>query len=134
MATQKNTVIALWEVGTLRELIYKPFEDSKELKKERDYIRKDLMNQLGDNGTVGRQYQSLIDDYINLWDIKNELIKDIRERGVAIHWDNGGGQTGVKKNDSIQELTRVNGQMLKILAELGLRGVDVAELDVDDSL
>ena len=84
-------------------------------------IKKDLVNQLEKNGVHGNHYLDLIDDYMSMWGIKNELIKDIRERGVQVEWNNGGGQAGVKKNDSIAELNKTNAQMLKILNDLDLK-------------
>jgi P27 family predicted phage terminase small subunit len=91
-------------------------------KKEiREGIKKDLLDQLERNGVFGKHYLNLIDDYISLWEIKEKLIKDIKKRGVSVEWDNGGGQSGYKKNDSIAELNKTNAQMLKILSELGLK-------------
>ncbi len=84
-------------------------------------IKKDLIDQLERNGIFGKHYLDLVNDYMSLWDIKNELIKDIKVRGVSIKWNNGGGQEGYKKNDSISELNKTNAQMLKILNELGLK-------------
>ena len=89
-------------------------------------IKNDLINQLERNGVFGRHYLDLINDYMALWDIKNKLIKDIRQRGVSVRWEtyNRDGeivQSGYKKNDSIAELNKTNGQMLKILNELGLK-------------
>ena len=84
-------------------------------------IKKDLIDQLERNGIFGKHYLDLVNDYMSLWDIKNELIKDIKVRGVSIKWNNGGGQGGYKKNDSISELNKTNAQMLKILNELGLK-------------
>ena len=84
-------------------------------------IKKDLVNQLERNGVYGHHYLDLIDDYMALWDIKNKLIRDIKDRGVVVRYQNGETQWGHKKNDSIAELNKTNGQMLKILAELGLK-------------
>lgn len=95
-------------------------------------IKKDLINQLERNGVYGSHYLDLINDYMAMWDIKNKLIKDIKVRGVSIEWNNGGGQKGVKKNDSISELNKTNAQMLKILNELGLKASDIIMVDDDD--
>lgn len=84
-------------------------------------IKKDLIDQLERNGTFGSYYVDLVNDYMALWDIKNKLIKDIRERGVSIYWNNGGGQSGHKKNESIGELNKTTAQMLRILSDLGLK-------------
>lgn len=83
-------------------------------------IKEDLLNQLKANETFGKHYEDLVNDYMALWDIKNRLIADIKEHGVSIEWNNGK-QTGKKKNDSIPELNKTSAQMLKILAELGLK-------------
>lgn len=97
----------------------------KDLKKERQLIKEDLLNQLKEKGLTQSFYKSLVDDYLSLWDIKNMLIENIKKEGVVITYNNGGGQTGRKKNDAVPELNKVNGQMLKILCDLGLRGADV---------
>lgn len=89
-------------------------------------LKNDLMKQLQQRGMDKQtQYVSLVEDYIELWNVKNRLIDDIRERGVTVGWNNGPSQFGKKKNESVTELTKVNNQMLKILAELGLRGADI---------
>lgn len=87
-----------------------------------EQIREDLLKQLESNGTFGKHYEDLIDDYMALWDIKNRLIQDIRKRGVSVLWNNGK-QEGMKKNDSIPELNKTSAQMLKILSELGLKPI-----------
>ena len=94
-------------------------------------IKESLLEQLRIKGATMDHYTSLVDDYIALWEIKENLIADIKERGVACVWNNGGGQSGVKKNDSVSELVRVNAQMLKILSDLGIRGADIKESDVN---
>lgn len=104
------------------------------MKTEKELIRQDLLKQLELKGATQLFYKSLVDDYMSLWDMKNKLIADIEDRGVAIAWNNGGGQTGVKKNDNMSELNKTNAQMLKILSELGLRGADIKVVDVDEKL
>lgn len=99
-------------------------------KELRDEIMQDLLKQLADNDIYGKHYEDLVSDYMEMWDIKNDLISDIKERGVAIPWSNGK-QEGIKKNDSISELNKTNAQMLKILSELGLKPVPQADDDDD---
>ena len=100
----------------------------------RELIKKDLLSQLKERGMTQSYYISLIDDYLYLWDVKNELVENIRENGVTITYNNGGGQSGEKKNDCVPELTKVNGQMLKLLNELGLRGADIKLPDKEFAL
>lgn len=95
-------------------------------KRLRRIIEKDLKDQLFEKGRNHSYYIDLIDDYMALWDVKNMLIADIQDRGVTVP-----GMRGEKKNDSVGELNKTNAQMLKILAELGLKAADI-ELIVDD--
>lgn len=97
-------------------------------------IKDDLLRQLDENGTYGNQYVDLIEDYMALWDLKNKLIKDIKKRGALIEWQNSEYQKGVRKNDAVVELPKVNKQMLMLLKELGLRAVDSKVDDTDEEL
>jgi len=107
----------------------------KELKQAQD-----LIDQLERQGIYGQHYLDLVNDYMALWDIKNKLIKDIKERGVSIRWEtyNRDGevvQSGYKKNESIAELNKTNAQMLKILSELGLKARPMdPDLDLDEEM
>lgn len=83
-------------------------------------IKQDLIDQLERNETVGEYYTDLVDDYMNMWVTKNLLIDDIQQRGPMVRYDNGGGQKGKKKNDSIELLLKVNKQMLEILSKIGI--------------
>ena len=98
------------------------FETLKYLESETyEEIKTDLLCQLAINGTSGKHYIDLINDYMDLWVTKSLLVDDIQERGVSITYDNGGGQTGVKKNDSIEQRIKVNVQMLKLLDSLDIK-------------
>lgn len=99
---------------------------------KRDKIRRELNNQLDNIGATQSHYKDLVLDYMALWDIKNELIHDIRSKGVSVMYKNGANQYGWKKNDSISELNKVNAQMLRILNDLSLKPVDLEEDDEDD--
>ena len=100
---------------------------------EKENIHNDLLDQLERNGVYGNHYIDLVNDYMALWDVKNKLIKDIKEKGVSVKYQNGENQFGYKKNDSVRELTTVNNQMLKLLDSLGLKAskIDIEE-DYDD--
>lgn len=98
---------------------------------KRKEIRKDLMNQLKRNRISTQYYIDLVEKYMDFWDIENDLIDDIRERGVVVTYDNGGGQKGIKKNDSIDQRIKVNAQMLKILDSLGIKPTE-SEADDDE--
>ena len=93
-----------------------------------DDIKADLLKQLEANGSYGKHYEDLINDYMELWNTKNKLFLDIKERGVSIEWSNGK-QFSIKKNDSIGEVNRTSAQMLKILDTLRLVPPKIQEDD-----
>lgn len=95
-------------------------------------IKQDLIDQLERRGVYGQQYLDLINDYMALWDVKTALIRDIKDRGVTVKYQNGEHQWGYRKNDSIAELTRTNAQMLRILMDLGLGATDIDAFGDDD--
>ncbi|OGO80076.1 MAG: hypothetical protein A2Y21_02170 [Clostridiales bacterium GWC2_40_7] len=84
-------------------------------------IRKDMLDQLERNGTIEKFYTNLVDDYMDMWVTKCLLVDDIQQRGINIKYENGGGQKGTKKNDSVEQRIKVNVQMLKLLSELGIK-------------
>ena len=95
-------------------------------------IKQDLLDQLERNGTTGNHYIDLVNDYIDLWSTKNLLIEDINERGVRTEYNNGGGQMGYKKNDSVDQLLKVNMQMLKLLDNLGIKPAQGGETEDEE--
>lgn len=94
--------------------------------KKKENIKKSLLKQLKSRGNVSDFYIDLVNDYISMWEIKNQLIEDIKVRGVSVPYQNGANQHGAKKNDSIRELTTINRQMLVILRDLGIKAQEEA--------
>lgn len=107
---------------------------AKKLKAAKLYkaIRQDLLDQLGRNGTTGRYYTDLVEDYMSMWVSKCLAVQDIQERGIIVDYNNGGGQVGKKKNDSVDIQIKVNAQMLKVLAELDIKPSQGDGADEDD--
>ncbi len=96
-------------------------------------IRQDLLDQLMRVKAVDNYYTDMVHDYIELYRTKKLLLKDIKARGVSVEYCNGGGQSGIKKNDSVDQLLKVNQQMIKILDYLGIKPPkDVPEDDDDE--
>ena len=89
-----------------------------------DTIKESLIEALKAKGLNGEYYKDLIDDYVALWHIKEALKANIEEKGVAVEWHNGSKQKGFKQNDSVPNLLKTNMQMLRILADLGLKGAE----------
>lgn len=106
-----------------------------QLKKEDEEfnrIKNNLLSQLKSKGAHEDAYIDLVNDYMSMWLIKNQLIMDITTRGVQVKTFNSQGQEVYKKNDSIVELPKYNSQMLKLLNDLGLSALELDGGDDDD--
>lgn len=93
---------------------------------KRRTVKKSIMDQL-----VGaHEYQrDMANDYMTLWDIKQELQKDILTRGAKVEKTDSRGTVQRVNNESIEQAIKINAQMLKIAGALG---IDVAAGDSDD--
>lgn len=99
----------------------------------RKAIKTELMEQLERNGTAGRYYTDLVDDYMELWDAKNLLAADIRKRGAVVDYISNNGTKNKRKNDSVGELVKVNDRMVKLLDALGIAPVPAGS-GLDDEM
>lgn len=77
------------------------------------------MDQLDRNGICGEQYTDLINDYMDMWVIKNKLLADGKKNPYT-EWKNSESSYGRKKNDAIDQAVKVNKQMMEILKFLGI--------------
>ncbi|KHD85675.1 hypothetical protein G4D61_11140 [Bacillus ginsengihumi] len=89
-------------------------------------VRTDLHNQLKQNKMTANHWYDLVEDYMALWDIKEDLIKSIKKYGAMVV-----GRYGPKKNDAVSELPKINKRMTEILSVLNIESV-VVEDDGDD--
>lgn len=98
--------------------------------------RKDILESLGEQlalkGAALSHYSDLLNDYMELWDTKNALTKDIKKRGVVYKDVSAAGHEMWKNNPSVKELVLVNRQMLSILKELKLTTDEAGGGDEDD--
>jgi phage terminase small subunit len=92
-------------------------QENEEIKQ----IKQDLLDQLLEQGKIGKHFESLVDDYINLEKLKRNIQKDINENGLRIKVMTGNGFKSEKPNESVQNILKVNGQQLKILQDLDLK-------------
>ncbi|HHV04781.1 MAG TPA: hypothetical protein GXX64_12915 [Bacteroidales bacterium] len=79
-------------------------------------------------------FVDLVRDYMSLWDVKNDLLKDIKERGVMYRDFSSVGIEMMKNNPSVRELVGINRQMLSILKDLDINTKTVALFDDDDEM
>ena len=109
--------------------------DPKAFKKTKKYkaVKENLVEQLEYRGADTPAFLDLVEDYMALWLTKEMLRIDIENTGIRVAYDNGGGQRGYKDNPSIERQIKVNGQMLKLLSELGITTNNVMSA-VEDEL
>lgn len=99
----------------------------------RKAIKADLLEQLERNCTTGQYYTNLVDDYMIMWDTKNQLAEDIENRGAVVDKVYSNGTITQENNRSTEQFLKVNAQMLKLLDSLGIKPAQVED-DTDDEL
>lgn len=104
-----------------------------EVKIRANSIKEDLLKQLEEKGIYEEHYRDMVNRYIKFYFVAIYLEEDIETRGVSLQWSNGGKQQGVKKNDSITEMTKVSAEMRSILTDLGLNK-PAPKVDDDDDI
>ena len=104
-----------------KELQEKEDARKKQIEEKAELIKEDLQNQLETQGKFGKYFDDLIDDYIFFVKLKEDLQYDIKIKGLRYDCMTGNGYTTEKTNESVQNLLKVNGQMLKILQDLDLK-------------
>lgn len=87
----------------------------------RKALLESLEVQLAEIGADVTHFRDLLSDYADLADVKNKLIRDIKQRGVVYTEVSQNGVETQKNNPSVRDLTAVNRQMLVILRELGIK-------------
>lgn len=99
----------------------------QQLKESSQYsaIKQSLEQQLSSNNEAISSYiQDMVEHYMMLWVTSRALEDDIEKRGVVVKWNNGGGQMGLKKNESIAELNKILLQMSRLLESLGINSAN----------
>jgi len=108
-----------------KELEKKEKKRLKKVNEIADIIREDLKIQLELHGKVGKHFDNMVEDYIYFYRLKEDLKHDIDLNGLRIASQTGNGYTTEKDNKSVDQIIKVNGQMLKILNDLELKTPDV---------
>lgn len=98
-------------------------------------IKRSIIEQLEKKGANIAIFTDLINDYMSLWDIKNDLQKDIKDRGITYEDYNSHGVKVTKDNPSVKNLININRQMLAIVEKLKLDPNSIIPTeDEDDNL
>lgn len=88
-----------------------------------------MLEQLKLRGADKPVFISLVDDYMELWDTKEKLLKDIKKRGISFVDSSAAGKQMMKQNPSTKEAVSVSSQMLKILEQLGISTTSIISED-----
>lgn len=88
-----------------------------------------MLEQLKLRGADKPVFISLVDDYMELWDTKEKLLKDIKKRGISFVDNSAAGKQMMKQNPSTKEAVSVSSQMLKILEQLGISTTSIIAED-----
>lgn len=102
------------------------------LKTIRSRVKKNILTQLELKGCTDEYFVNLVEDYMKLWDQKEQLNEDINSRGVKIQSFDKNGILQLKKNDSCDLLIKTNQQMIKLLEYLGINPNNVIKEDTDE--
>lgn len=105
-------------------------EGDKVAKKQ---VKDSLLAQLKAKGATADYFTDLVNDYMTLWGVKDQLSTDIKERGVKFKDNSAAGNEMWKNNPSNKELVMVNKQMLALLKDLGLNEPTVDDTGGDGS-
>ena len=84
-------------------------------------IRESLVKQLERRGMNAEFCEDLINDYVHYWNLKKDLLADIKDKGLRYETINGNGVSVEKANESVVNLQKTTATMLKILTELKLK-------------
>lgn len=130
LALSGNTTMLIW-LGrnwlgqTDKQIVEKEEEPLQENPEEREEfnakynnIKDELMKYLEKRNVNSAMFQNKIEDFMDLWTIKEQLKQDIKVRGLYTKYNNGGGQSGEKDNPSVEKLLKVTAKLKEILQDL----------------
>lgn len=83
-------------------------------------IKDSLIRQLEVKGANVPHFYDMVCDYMELYDVKKALQKDIKKRGICYKTNSANGYEITKQNQSVKDLVAVEKQMQSMLKEMGL--------------
>ena len=97
-------------------------------RQSRKKVRDSILAALVAKGMDSPYFLDLVEDYMDLWDIKRKLRVDLQQRGPVVEWQNGANQKGLRKNDSVVEYPKISKRMTDILRQLEI----VCRIEIDE--
>lgn len=102
---------------------------SKKKETAESRLKKALLDNLAARGMVEDVYLDKVDEYMDLWRRRQQLEKDIDERGITVFDEKRGMMT---ENRSVSLEIQVSRQMLSIYIALGFKGNVGSQIGGDD--
>lgn len=99
----------------------------------RKEVKKSLLDQLKAKGADVEVFMDQVNDYMSMWDLKENLKDDIAENGLRLYYAASNGGRVEKDNPSVKQLPAVNKQMLMLLKQMDI-STDKAVKDGGDSV
>ena len=65
-------------------------------------------------------FNDQINDYMTMWDLKEQLKDDIKEHGLRMKYLTANGGYAEKDNPSVKQLPLINKQMLMLIKQLDI--------------
>ena len=93
-------------------------------------LRKSLLSSLERRGLASPVYTDKVDEYMNLWVRRQQLMADVAERGLTVTDDRG----RISENRSVSLEIQVSRQMLTLFTALGFKSDDMKQPADDDDL
>ena len=87
-------------------------------RQSRKKVKDSILAALVAKGMDSPYFLDLVEDYMDLWDIKTKLRKDLQERGPVVEWQNGANQKGLRKNDSVVEYPKISREFYNQVSHL----------------
>lgn len=84
----------------------------------RKRVRISLEKQLIAKGADIDLFRDQINDYMSMWDLKEQLKDDIEEHGLRLNYSTANGGKVEKDNPSVKQLPLINKQMLMLLKQM----------------
>ena len=81
-------------------------------------LERDMMDSLAARGLIASAYTDKVREYLDLWVQRQELLRDVAERGVSVYNEKSGGMV---ENRSVSLGVQVSRQMLAIYTALGFK-------------
>lgn len=86
----------------------------------RKAVRKSLVEQLRAKGADIDLYKDQVNDYMMMWDLKEQLKDDIKGNGLRMEYKAANGGSVEKDNPSVKQIPLINKQMLMLLKQLDI--------------